>query len=297
MVKFDIISGFLGSGKTTLIRKILNSLNSNEKIVLIENEFGDVSVDSTILKIEGFEIYEICNGCVCCKLKGDFIFTLKQILAQKFDRIIFEPSGIFIIREIFDLFKDAQISSECFINSVTTVVDAQNFSKHINSYSGFFKSQICSASSLVISKTQHLLIEEVSQIELQLSMLNETATILSNDWLKLSHEEILGLVDTKTVFMAKDIAHSLNHDFESMGIRTSRVIELKQLESILKKCTHGEYGNVLRGKGFIESNNGFLEFHYVDGHYSILESTGISGGIVSFIGRDLQNELLTLAFK
>jgi len=276
MVKFDIISGFLGSGKTTLIRKILNSLDSNEKVVLIENEFGDVSVDSTVLEIEGFEIYEICNGCVCCKLKGDFIFTLKQILAQKFDRIIFEPSGIFIIGEIFNLLKDPQISSECFINSVTTVVDAQNFSNHIQSYSGFFRSQICSASSLVVSKTQLLMAEEISQIELELRMLNETATILGKDWSELSHEELLGLLDTKTVLMVNDIAHSLSHDFESMGLRTSRILELEQLESILKKCKNGGYGNILRGKGFIKSDNGFLEFHYVDGHYSILESTGVS---------------------
>ena len=297
MVKFDIISGFLGSGKTTLIRKILNSLDSNEKVVLIENEFGDVSVDREVLEIEGFEIYEISNGCVCCKLKGDFIFTLKQILTQKIDRIIFEPSGIFIIGEILDLFKDPQISSECFINSVTTVVDAQNFSNHIQSYSGFFKSQICSASSLVVSKSQLLLAEEISQIELELHMLNETATILAKDWNELSNEELLGLIDRQTVLMVKDIEHSLSHDFESMGLRTSRILELEQLENILKKCKAGGYGNILRGKGFIKSNHGFLEFHYVDGHYSIIESTGVSTGIVSFIGKDLQKEPLTAAFQ
>ena len=297
MVKFDIISGFLGSGKTTLIRKILNSLDSNEKIVLIENEFGEVSVDREVLEIEGFEIYEISNGCVCCKLKGDFIFTLKQILTQKIDRIIFEPSGIFIIGEIFDLFKDPQISSECFINSVTTVVDAQNFSTHIQSYSGFFKSQICSASSLVVSKSQLLLAEEISQIELELRMLNETATILTKDWVELSNEELLSLVDQKTILMVNNIEHALSHEFESMGLRTSRIIKLEQLESILKKCKNGEYGNILRGKGFIKSDNGFLEFHYVDGHYSIIESTGVSTGIVSFIGKELQKEPLTAAFE
>lgn len=297
MVKFDIISGFLGSGKTTLIKKILNSLDSKEKVVLIENEFGDVSVDREVLEIEGFEIYEISNGCVCCKLKEDFIFTLKQILTQKIDRIIFEPSGIFIIGEIFDLFKDPQISAECFINSVTTVVDAQHFFNHIQSYSGFFKSQICSASSLVVSKTQLLLAEEISQIELELRMLNETATILAKDWIELSDEELQGLLDKKTVLMANNIEHSLSHDFESMGLRTSRVLKLDKLENILGKCKNGGYGDILRGKGFIKSDNGFLEFQYVDGHYSILESTGVSTGIISFIGRNLQKEQLTEAFN
>ena len=297
MVKFDIISGFLGSGKTTLIKKILNSLDNNEKIVLIENEFGDVSVDREVLEIEGFEIYEISNGCVCCKLKGDFIFTLKEILTQKIDRIIFEPSGIFIIGEIFDLFNDPQISSECYINSVTTVVDAQNFSNHIQSYSGFFKSQICSASSLVISKTQFLSAEEISQIELELRVLNESATILAKDWITLTNEELQGLLGKKSVLMVNDIVHSLGHDFESMGLRTSRILKLEQLESILEKCNNGGYGNILRGKGFINSDKGFLEFHYVDGHYSILESDGVSTGIVSFIGEDLLKDQLTMAFK
>jgi len=297
MVKFDIISGFLGAGKTTLIKRILNSLDFNEKVVLIENEFGDVSVDREVLEIEGFEIYDLSNGCVCCKLKGDFIFTLKQILTQKVDRIIFEPSGIFIIGEIFDLFKDPQISSACYINSVTTVVDAQNFSNHIQSYSGFFKSQICSASSLIISKTQLLLAEEISQIELELRLFNETAAILSKDWDELSNDDFLGLVDKKSVLMLSDIALSQSHDFESIGLRTSRILKLSQLESILKKCKDGEYGTIIRGKGFIKSENGFLEFQYIDGHYTITESLGVSTGIVSFIGSDLQKEPLSEAFQ
>ncbi|MDR3542102.1 MAG: GTP-binding protein [Desulfosporosinus sp.] len=296
MVKFDVISGFLGSGKTTLIRKILNSLDSSEKIVLIENEFGDVSVDREILAIEGFDIYEISNGCVCCKLKGEFIFTLKQILSQKIDRIIFEPSGIFILSEIFDLFKDPQISSECHLNSITTVVDAQNFSNYIQSYSGFFKSQICSASSLIISKTQLLLPEEISQIELQLRMLNETATILAKNWTELSNAELLDLVDKKAILMVNNMEHSLSHDFDSLGLRTSNILKLEQLENILNKCKNGDFGNILRGKGLIKSDNCFLEFHYVDGQYSIIASKNVATGVVSFIGTNLQKQPLTLTF-
>lgn len=296
MVKFDIVSGFLGAGKTTFIKRLLSSLD-NEKVVLIENEFGEVSFDREVLEIEGFDVYELSNGCVCCTLKGDFLLTLRQILRQGIDRIIFEPSGIFILDEIFDIFKDSQISAKCYINSVTAVVDAQNYPNHIQSYSGFFKSQICSASSLVISKTQLLLAEEISQIELELRMLNQTATILAKDWIELSNKELLDLVDKKTIVKVNHIARSLSHDFESMGLRTSRIFELEQLESILEKCKNGGYGNILRGKGFIKSNNGFLEFHYVDGHYSILKSMGASTGIVSFIGRNLKKEPLTAAFQ
>lgn len=303
MVKLDIISGFLGAGKTTLIKKLLNTLDSNEKIVLIENEFGDVSVDREVLEIEGFDIYELSNGCICCTLKADFIFTLKQIINQKVDRIIFEPSGIFIIDEITSLFKEPEIYNNCYINSVTTIVDAQNFTNHIQGYAGFFKSQICNAASLVMSKTQFLPVEEIAQIEVELLLLNETATILSKDWEELTDQEILSLVDKKPTFIVKDFeatAHStqsLGHDFESIGLRTSIVLESKQLEDILQKCENGEFGNILRGKGFIQSDKGFLEFQYVDGHYTITESKGVSSGIACFIGRDLQKGSLTAFFQ
>src|SRR5690554_4658519 len=104
-VKMDIVSGFLGSGKTTLIKKILQSL-PEEKIVIIENEYGEIQIDKEVLRVAGFDIYELTNGCVCCSLKEDFCLILRQILEQDVERIIFEPSGIFILSEVFELFKD-----------------------------------------------------------------------------------------------------------------------------------------------------------------------------------------------
>jgi len=296
MIKFDIVSGFLGAGKTTLITKLLKSLY-HEKVVLIENEFGEVSVDREVLEIEGFDVYELSNGCVCCKLKGDFILTLRQILSQGIDRIIFEPSGIFILDEIFEIFKDPQISDKCYINSITTVVDAQNFSNHIQSYSGFFKSQIRSASSLVVSKTQLVLAEEISQLELELRMLNEYATILTKDWMELSYEELLGVVERKPVFIENDITRSLSHDFESIGLRTSLILDRKQLECILEKCKNGVYGKILRGKGIIKSWDTYLEFQYVDGCYTISPSKTVTVGVVSFIGSSLQKETIRAIFQ
>ena len=141
------------------------------------------------------------------------------------------------------------------------------------------------------------MVEDTSLIELELRVLNETATILAKDWNQLSKDELLDLVNKKTLLISNDITHLPNHDFESIGLRTSRILGLEQLESILKKCKNGEYGNILRGKGFIKSNHGFLEFQYIDGHYSISESTGVSTGVISFIGNDLQKELLTVAFQ
>ncbi|OLN26149.1 CobW family GTP-binding protein [Desulfosporosinus metallidurans] len=296
MVKFDIISGFLGAGKTTFIKKILNSVNRHEKIVIIENEFGEVSVDREFLEIEGYEIYELSNGCVCCKLKGDFLLTLKQILNQKVDRIIFEPSGIFILSEITDLFKDFEISSKCFINTVITVVDAENFSEQIQSYSYFFKSQIINASTLVVSKTKFLKPKEVDLIKKELRALNNTAMILAKDWAEIYPQEILDLIDNNPARTLYGDTHSSGHDFETLGIRTSRVLEFNQLKKILEKCIEGAYGNIIRGKGIIKSGDTFLEFQYVGEHFTISESKNATVGVVSFIGNNLQKVTLKEAF-
>lgn len=296
MVKFDIVSGFLGAGKTTLVKKILHSLDTCEKIVLIENDFGEVNVDREILEIEGFEVYELSNGCVCCKLKGDFLLTLKHLLSQEIDRIIFEPSGIFILSEILDVFKDIEVSSKCFINSVTTVVDAQNFTKHIQSYSGFFKSQILHASSLVISKAQFLNDKEIYLLEHELRTLNETAHIISKNWAELSNRDIKDLINGYSNSSLNVPKHFLNHNFDSMGLKTSRLLSLEQLENILGTCKKGGFGDVIRGKGILNSGAKYFEFNYVDGQYSIMESTDVEVGIISFIGNNLQKEKLTAAF-
>jgi Putative GTPases (G3E family) len=296
MVKFDIVSGFLGAGKTTLIKKILKSINCQEKIVLIENDFGDVSVDREFLEVEGFEIYELSNGCVCCKLKGDFFLTLKQILNRKVDRIIFEPSGIFILNEIFDLFKDFEISSQCSINTVTTVVDAVNFSKHIQSYSNFFKSQISNASTLVLSKTQSLNADDIEMIREELYALNENAVILTKNWAELSSKDILNLIDNKPAKILPGTEHSSGHVFETWGIKTSRILEYDQLKNILENCKNHIYGNILRGKGILKSRDKFLEFQYIDGDYSITESSDVLIGVVSFIGVNLQKQTLIETF-
>ncbi|SHI14152.1 CobW family GTP-binding protein [Desulfosporosinus lacus] len=297
MIKFDIVSGFLGAGKTTLVKRILHSLDTCEKIVLIENDFGEANVDREILEIEGFEVYELSNGCICCKLKGDFLLTLKHLLSQEIDRIIFEPSGIFVLGEILDIFKDIEISSKCFINSITTVVDAQNFTKHIQGYSGFYKSQILHASSLVISKAQFLDDNEILLIEQGLKTLNETAHIISKDWAKLSNQDIKILINGKSNCILQASKEVFDHDFDSLGLSTSRIVSLEQLKRILATCKTGGFGDVIRGKGILCSGTHYLEFNYVDGQYSIMESPDVEIGIVSFIGNNLRKEELTAAFK
>ncbi|WP_206809978.1 CobW family GTP-binding protein [Paradesulfitobacterium ferrireducens] len=296
MIRFDIFSGFLGAGKTTLIRQILKSLR-DEKVAIIENEYGDISIDSEVLSVAGFQVYELSNGCVCCTLKEDFQLTLREILKQKVDRIIFEPSGIFVLGEIFELFKDLQISQRCCINSVTTVVDALNFFKHVNSYSGLFINQIERATSLVVSKSQFIDDEEVRKIAEELRRINPSASIITKNWEGLTHQDILIVLNKSPEPFFHPIPSLSGHDFESLGLRTSRMFELEQLKYILETCKNGVYGHILRGKGIIPAGNTLLKFNYVDGQYDITELTEGSSGAVSFIGTNLKTEELKAIFQ
>lgn len=299
MVKFDIVSGFLGAGKTTYIKKILPVCKSfNEKLVLIENDFGQVNVDSEILRVEGFEVYELTAGCVCCKLKEDFALTLQNILAQNPKRIIFEPSGIFIIEEIFDLFKRPEIASKCFINSITTIVDGLNYMEQRDSFSRFLEDQITHASNLIISKSQYLESDENNTIVRDLKTINNSAYILSKNWDDITTEEIFMLLEASLPFDTNHTCHHCNghsHDkesFETTGWPTSKIFEKAQLETILKEFLQGEFGRVVRGKGFLKGNQSTLEFDFVDGHYKVTELSEELPGIVSFIGFDLEKDKL-----
>jgi G3E family GTPase len=301
MVKFDIISGFLGAGKTTLIQQILNSVR-NEKVVIIENEYGETSIDSEILRVAGFELYELTHGCVCCTLKEDFRRVLKELLDQKVDRIIFEPSGIFILSEILDLFKDLQISSRCTLNSVTTVVDVTHFFKNVNSYAAFFTHQIQSANTLVLSKTQQVTPQDVREIILELRKLNEGAVILSKNWQELSSRDFSSILNEEqgpALQGAGEAEPSVDfeHNFESFGMQTFKRFEIRKLKQILESCKKGEYGQILRGKGILQSVDTFLEFNYVDGDYQFREHKESLLGGVSFIGKELETEKLRKVFN
>jgi len=301
MVKFDIVSGFLGAGKTTYIKKILPVCKAlNEKLVLIENEFGKVSVDTEILRVEGFDVYELTKGCVCCTLKEDFAFTLQEILTQNPQRIIFEPSGIFIIEEIFNLFKRPEIASQCYINSITTIVDGLNYHRQRNYFSRFLEDQIDHASALVISKSQYLNSNELDAIVKDLKTINSSANIVLQNWDELSEAEILMLLECNNLtnvinHSCPNPAHIQSHDrhaFETIGWPTSRIVKKTELEAILEEFVQGKYGRIVRGKGFLKGKQSTLEFDYVDGQYWVTKSKRVLPGLVSFIGFDLKKDKL-----
>ncbi len=349
MIKLDIISGFLGAGKTTMIRKLMAAVSSwKEKMVLIENEFGKIGIDGDLVKREGIEVYEISQGCICCTLKDDFMYTLLEIADKlKPDRIIFEPSGIFVLTDALEILSVPDVAARFKVNSLTTIIDSVNYIKQSSRFGYFFENQIANVSTLVLSKTQLVSEEDVDRIIADLKRKNSKANILAKRWDELAEADMKAILG-ETLEYSVDIPHGYTalcrhhshgqedsarpdgcqpsevisgghaseahpaplhtegdhghsseagHGFETFGMKTSKVFLPARLEDLLAKVREGKFGDILRGKGFLRSPAGYIEFSYTDGDFSIREYKGVQEGKVSFIGEKLDSAQLMKQFE
>lgn len=195
MTKIDIFSGFLGAGKTTLIKKLISEAYKNEKIVLIENEFGEIGIDGGFLKEAGIEITEMNSGCICCSLVGDFTEALAKVLKEfSPDRIIIEPSGVGKLSDVIGAVKGVE-SDEAKLNALTTVVDAKKCKMYMKNFGEFFINQVEHATAIVLSHTAKLDEEKLHNCVQLLREHNEEATIITTDWEELSGEQILSATE------------------------------------------------------------------------------------------------------
>lgn len=297
MTRLDVISGFLGAGKTTFILRLIQALK-NEKIAIIENEYGRVGIDGDIVRTAGMDVYELTNGCICCSLKNDLRHTLETILERQVDRVIFEPSGIFVLSELLDLFKDPGLRSRCALNAVVTVVDATNFFTHLDRYPGFIKDQIQGASVLIVSKSQLVDARVLREIEDHLCRLNPMVPVWSKPWDELSDHVLLGfLAGSHRKSLGRELARPQGeHEFEAFSIITGKQFTEEQLVCFLHQVLNGVYGGIVRGKGVVPSGQGGLSFNYVTGQYEVRQTSDCSGKI-SLIGRDMKVEELKKFFQ
>ena len=193
MTKIDIISGFLGSGKTTLIRKLLNETLKNEKVVLIENEFGEIDVDSDFLKDTSIEIKSINAGCICCSLQGDFEEALKKVIeTYSPDRIIIEPSGV---GKLSDVTKAVKTVEEANINALCTIVDARKCKIYAKNFKEFYNDQIKAATCIIMSKTQTISEEKLKEAYAIIKEINPEARIMTTAWDNLYGSTILTVME------------------------------------------------------------------------------------------------------
>ncbi|MDO5541254.1 MAG: GTP-binding protein [Eubacteriales bacterium] len=222
MTKVDIISGFLGAGKTTLIKKLIQDVFSGQKIVLIENEFGEIGIDGGFLKDAGINITEMNSGCICCSLVGDFGKALKEV-TERFhpERIIIEPSGVGKLSDVRKAVEDASEEAGLEVNALVTVADASKIKMYMKNFGEFYNNQIEHAGAVILSRTQKLSEEKQLQAAQMIREKNPAAVVITTPWDELTGEQILKAVEG-TDSLAKQLMeehehehHHHDHDHES----------------------------------------------------------------------------------
>ena len=207
MTKIDIFSGFLGAGKTTLIKKLIKESFAGQKVVLIENEFGEIGIDGGFLKESGIQINELNAGCICCSLVGDFRAALQQVVEQYHpDRIVIEPSGVGKLSDVTRAVEGVAEHLDVQLNSFVTVADVNKVKMYMKNFGEFYDDQISHASCIILSRTQNATEEKIAAAVAMLREKNPTATIVTTAWDSLTGEQILKAMSTKDDFKAELIA-------------------------------------------------------------------------------------------
>ena len=215
MTKIDIISGFLGAGKTTFIKKMIDEVYAGEKLVLIENEFGEVGIDGGFLKDSGIEISEMNSGCICCSLVGDFAKNLQEVL-DKFspDRILIEPSGVGKLSDVMASVIDLEKTHDVKVNALVTVVNALKASKQMKAFGEFFNNQIEYATTVVLSRSQKATPEQLEFCVKQIQKLNPKAAIITTPWDEIQGSQILKVIEGQDNLEMKTLAEAAHEAHE-----------------------------------------------------------------------------------
>ncbi len=392
MTKIDIVSGFLGAGKTTLIKKLLAEAYPGEKLVLIENEFGEINIDGGFLKESGIQISEMSAGCICCSLVGDFNKSLKQVSAQFHpDRILIEPSGVGKLSDVIVAVENtAAEDPELKLNSFVTVADATKVKVYMKNFGEFYNNQIESAGTIILSRTQKLTEEKLQAAVAMLREKNPDAAIITTPWDELDGKTILRAIEKVSLadeLLAKmraeheaeeaehhhhhhhdedehehhhhhdhdedecddpdcachhhhdddddhDHGHHHHHDheheehehhhhhdhdedecddpdccchdhhhhhhadevFTSWGVETPKTFTAQGIEHILEELDSGEYGKILRAKGIVNGEDGWLEFDYVPEEHDVRSGHPDYTGRLCVIGAELKEDALKALF-
>ncbi len=357
MTKVNVISGFLGAGKTTLIKKLLDEALKGEKIVLIENEFGEIGIDGGFLKDAGVEISEMNSGCICCSLVGDFGEALKKVMEQFHpDRILIEPSGVGKLSDVIRAVQGvAEQMPEMALGCAVTVADAAKCKVYLKNFGEFYENQIQYAGAVILSRTQKLNHEKLEAAVALLREKNEKAPIVTTPWDQLTGPQILSAMEDGNTLAAELLAeeecpvcgghhhhdhdhecchhdheehehhhdhdeHEHHHDhecchhdhehhhhhhhghdadevFTSWGVETTRSFTAEQLEQILTALDGGQYGAVLRAKGIVPSEGGWLHFDYVPEEHQVRNGPADYTGRLCVIGSKLDEAGLKALFE
>lgn len=301
MTKIDIFSGFLGAGKTTLIKKLIKEAFQGEKLVLIENEFGEIGIDGGFMKDAGINVTEMNSGCICCSLVGDFGAALEEVLEKYHpDRIIIEPSGVGKLSDVIKAVSGVMEShADVQMNGYVTVADATKCKMYMKNFGEFYNNQVESAKTIVLSRTGKITDEKLDAALALIREKNDKATIITTPWDEIDGKQILGAIEESNALelelmeeedVCPECGHHHDHDhehhhhhehgecdhhehghhhhhaddvFTSMGIESAHKYSEEELTGILKKLSAEDngYGNILRAKGIVPATEGEW-FHF-----------------------------------
>lgn len=326
MTKVDIISGFLGAGKTTFIKLLIENVFAGEKLVLIENEFGEIGIDGGFLKDAGIEITEMNSGCICCTLVGDFSKALRKVIEEYHpDRVLIEPSGVGKLSDVSKAIEHVKKEADIEIEGRITIVDGKKAKLYLKNFGEFFKDQVTYANTIVVSRTQMMEDHSIEECVKMLREENKEASIISTSWDKLSKEAIEHALSPDTqlegIFEEEKCpvcSHEHHHEgacgcghehhhhhhhhadeiFTSWGQETAHKYTEEELDFLLKALSETEgYGTILRAKGIVEMENGaWKQFDLVPQEYEVRESAADYTGRLCVIGTDLKEDELTKLF-
>ena len=342
MTKIDIFSGFLGAGKTTLIKKLIKEAFNGEKLVLIENEFGEIGIDGGFMQDAGIEVNEMNSGCICCSLVGDFEKALEKVLEEYHpDRILIEPSGVGKLSDVIKAVKGVT-SDKVVLNSYCVVADAKKCKMYMKNFGEFYNDQIENASCIILSHTASLSEDKLhSSVEL-IREHNENAQIVTTDWDELDGKAILAVIENVDTLKADmeelehehkhhhhhdeectcgchDHEHHHHHDhgeectcgchdhehhhhhadevFSSWGRETVRTYTQEEIKNILSELDSVSYGVILRAKGIVKGEDGWIHFDYVPGEADVRIGTSSTIGRICVIGSKIDEEKIAELFK
>lgn len=301
-IKIDIISGFLGAGKTTFLNEFVK--NTDEKIAIIENEFGDMSIDSDLIKGD-FIIKELPSGCICCSLIGNFKEAILSLIEEtSLDRIIIEPSGVAMLSDIIKLCQDIckYSKKEMIINNVITIVDLCNFYEYEDNFGDFYLNQIKNANIILLSHFEGVNKNELEPIIWKLSDYNEQAYIIEEDWYlkrELNLKHYIEALEINRVVIKENLNDTtrIKKLLKSTTIDKPKVFTEEELKEILELLNDKKQGYVLRGKGIIQIENGkTVNFDFTPRNYSYEYMNKICKTKVVIIGLLLNTKLLKELF-
>ena len=374
--KIDIFSGFLGAGKTTLIKKLIKEAFAGEQIVLIENEFGEIGIDGGFMREAGIQVNELNSGCICCSLVGDFREALKKVVETYHpDRILIEPSGVGKLSDVTRAVEGVAEDLPVILNSFVTVADVNKVKMYMKNFGEFYNNQIEAAGTIILSRTQKLSQEKLEAAAALLREKNPDAAILTTPWDELDGKTILSAIEKVSLsdeLLEKmrreheleeaehehehhhdhdehdehDHEHEHHHDhdehddhdehehhhehdhddhehhhhhhdgeecddpacechhhhhhaddvFSSWGKETPKLYSKAALDDILTKLDSGDYGHILRAKGIVNGEGGWLEFDYVPEEHEVRAGHPDYTGRLCVIGAELKEDKLAELF-